>query len=94
MAACLLVRVSLNEVRLQLWQYIGRKCAYGRLQRTYQLRDVVDYKPIGLEFTGGMGSSALNPFNDIVAFVQLPMLTSSLPLSGHGRLKGFSSYCI
>ena len=31
---------------------------------------MVDYKPIGLEVTGGMGSTAMDLLNDIVAFAQ------------------------
>ena len=64
-----------------------KKCAYGRLQRTYQLRHVVDYKPIGLEVTGGMGSTAMDCLTILSLLLSVPRPTSSLPLSGHGRLK-------
>ena len=69
-----------------------KKCAYGRLQRTYQLRHVVDYKPIGLEVTGGMGTTALALFNDIVAFAQAAKADKLAPSEWSWSAQGFSSY--
>ena len=69
-----------------------KKCAYGRLQRTYQLRHAVDYKPIGLEVTGGMGSTAMDLFNDIVAFARHAKAGKLAPSEWSWSAQGFSSY--
>jgi hypothetical protein len=69
-----------------------KKCAYGRLKRTYQLRNEVDYKPIGVEVTGGMGTAALALFNDIVAFAQAAKADKLAPSEWSWSAQGFSSY--
>ena len=58
----------------------------------YQLRHVVDYKPIGLEVTGGMGTTALALFNDIVAFAQAAKADKLAPSEWSWSAQGFLSY--
>ena len=53
---------------------------------------MVDYKPIGLEVTGGMGTTALALFNDIVAFAQAAKADKLAPSEWSWSAQGFSSY--
>ena len=64
-----------------------KKCAYGWLVRTYQLRHVVDYKPIGIEVTSGISKRALD-FSTVLASQRLRERLCH-PLGGHGQLRAF-----
>ena len=62
------------------------------LQQMYQLRHVVNYKPIGLEVTDGMGTAALALFNDIAAFAPAAKAGKLAPSEWSWSAQGFSSY--
>ena len=69
-----------------------KKCAYGRLVRTYQLRHAVDYKPIGIEVTGGLGKKAAEFFNDIVKAAQQAKTATISPSEWSWSAQSFSSF--
>ena len=64
------------------------KCAWS----AYQLRYAVDYRPIGIEVTGGLGKKAAEFFNDIVKAAQQAKTATISPSEWSWSAQSFSSF--